>query len=330
METFKGLLAKADMDATLIEDVAVGNVRNPGAAYAVRASALAAGLPESAPTLIVNRFCSSGLMAIRSIANQIQAGEIDCGLAMGIESMTTVDPAPTGFSAEVEGARQAAADCKMPMGWTSENVAGDFNISRERMDAFSARSHQRAAAAQKSGRFDDEIFPITVPVKLPDGSKTYDTVAADDGIRANTTAEALAKIKPAFPQWAPSQTTGGNASQLTDGAAGVILMRRSLAKQLGKRILAKYVATAVSGLAPRIMGIGPTYAIPRLLEKTGISLNEVDVVEINEAFASMAVYCEEKLNLDPSKYNVNGGAIALGHPLGAVRTPVCICEQDNN
>jgi acetyl-CoA acyltransferase 1 len=318
METLKGLLAKADIDPTLIEDIVVGNVRNPGASYAIRAAALAAGVPESSPSLVVNRFCSSGLMAIRSVANQIQAGEIDCGLAMGVESMTTVDPAPTGFSPEVEGARQAAQDCKMPMGWTSENVAADFNISREAMDSLAARSHARAAAAQSSGKFDAEIFPITVPVKLPDGTKSYTTVSADDGIRANSTVEGLGKIKPAFPQWAPSQTTGGNASQLTDGAAGVVLMRRSLAKKLGKRILGKYVACAVSGLAPRIMGIGPAIAIPKLLDLTGLSMSDVDIIEINEAFASMAVYCEQKLNLDANKFNVNGGAIALGHPLGAV------------
>lgn len=358
MEMFKALLAKADVDPSVIEEVVVGNVRNDGAAYNVRAAALAAGIPDTAPTLIgrflpaqtsvarnasfelgrpvltatahlclfvlplffslaVNRFCSSGLMAVRSVANQIQAGEIDCGLAVGAESMTNHVAAPTSFSPEVEGASQQAADCKMPMGWTSENVAGDFNISRERMDTFAARSQQRAAAAQKSGKFDAEILPITVPV-TSGGERSYATISQDDGIRDNSTPEALGKVKPAFPQWPPAQTTGGNASQLTDGAAGVLLMRRSLARKLGKRALAKYVATAVSGLAPRVMGIGPTYAIPRLLEKTGLSLQDVDVVEINEAFASMGVYCEDKLGLNSNNFNVNGGAIALGHPLGAV------------
>ena len=235
-----------------------------------------------------------------------------------------VPAAQWGYSPEVSGANQEAADCKMPMGWTSENVAGDFNISREKMDAFAARSHQRAAAAQASGRFDAEIFPITVPVSLDGGKggeKTYATVSKDDGIRANSTPEGLAKIKPAFPQWAPAQTTGGNASQLTDGAAGILLMRRSMAQKLGKPILAKYVATAVSGLAPRIMGIGPSLAIPRVLELTGITKEQVEIFEINEAFASMAVYCEEKLEIDPEKLNVNGGACALGHPLGAVSLP---------
>lgn len=317
MECLKGLLQKASIDPSLIEEVVVGNVRNPGAPYAVRAACLAAGIAESTPSLIVNRFCSSGLMAIRSVANQIQAGEIDCGLAMGCESMTFVDAAPTGFSPEVEDAIQSAKDCKMPMGWTSENVAGEFNISREKMDSFAARSHQRAHQAQSLGKFDAEIMPITTPVKLPDGSTTYTTVSQDDGIRSTSTPEGLAKIKSAFPQWSPSQTTGGNASQITDGAAGVVLMRRSLARKLGKRILGKYVSTAVVGLPPRIMGIGPAIAIPKLLDQTGLKMEDVNLVEINEAFASMAVYCEEKLGLDPSKFNVNGGAIALGHPLGA-------------
>lgn len=253
-------------------------------------------------------------MAVRSVANQIQGGEIDCGLAVGIESMSTHAPDNPSFSAEVTGASQEAADCKMPMGWTSENVAADFNISREKMDAFAARSHQRASSAQASGRFDAEILPITVP----DGQNGYKTVSADDGIRHGSTTESLGKIKSAFPQWPPSQTTGGNASQLTDGAAGVLLMRRSMANKLGKKVIAKYVACSVSGLPPRIMGIGPSYAIPRVLELTGITPEQVDIYEINEAFASMAVYCEEKLQIDPAKLNVNGGACALGHPLGAV------------
>jgi acetyl-CoA acyltransferase 1 len=258
-------------------------------------------------------------MAIRSVANQIQVGEIDCGLAVGIESMSNHSPEKWDFSTEVKGAHQEADDCKMPMGWTSENVAGDFGISREKMDAFAARSHERAANAQSSGRFDAEILPITVPDGTSDNEqRNYKTVSADDGIRVGSTPEGLGKIKPAFPQWAPAQTTGGNASQLTDGAAGVILMRRSMANKLGKKIIAKYVATSVSGLAPRIMGIGPSLAIPRVLELTGIDQSQVELFEINEAFASMAVYCEEKLGINPEILNVNGGAIALGHPLGAV------------
>lgn len=335
LEMFKGLLAKSQVDPKIIEDVVVGNVRNDSAAYAIRAAALAAGIPHTSPTLVgeyqhldsisvvitdrgvlVNRFCSSGLMAVRSVANQIQCGEIDCGIAIGVESMSNHSADKHNFSDEVKGANQEADDCRMPMGWTSENVAGDFNISREKMDAFAARSHSRAAAARESGRFDAEIFPITVPT-IQDGQKSYKTVSADDGIRVGSTPESLSKIKSAFPQWQPANTTGGNASQLTDGGAGVLMMRRSLAHKLGKKVIAKYIATAVSGLPPRIMGIGPSLAVPKVLELTGITPEQVDLYEINEAFASMAVYCQEKLNIDSDKLNVNGGAIALGHPLGS-------------
>lgn len=214
------------------------------------------------------------------------------------------------------------------MGWTSENVAKDFNISREKMDAFAVRSHHRAAAAQKAGKFDAEIFPVNVPTKGLDGNPVKKTVSEDDGIRANTTAEGLAKIKPAFPQWEPSQTTGGNASQITDGGAAVLLMRRSKAEKLGLKPLGKYVATAVSGLTVRHMGIGPTLAIPKLLELTGVKQSEVELFEINEAFTSMAVYCEEKLNIDPEILNVNGGATALGHPLGSVSKEIRGVEND--
>ncbi|EPQ30226.1 uncharacterized protein PFL1_02342 [Pseudozyma flocculosa PF-1] len=316
-EMFKSLLAKADIDPSLIQDVVVGNVHNDENAYEIRAAALAAGIPNTTPAIVVNRFCSSGLMAIRAIANGIQAGEIECGLAVGAESMTNHPGRPCRVSDELAQASQEAKDCEMPMGWTSENVAGDFGISRQKMDEFAARSHQRAAAAQAAGKFDAEILPINVPEKAKDGSKSYKVVAADDGIRATTTAEALGKIKPAFPQWAPGNTTGGNASQITDGAAGVLLMRRSLANKLGKKVLAKYVSCAVTGLEPRIMGIGPSSAIPKVLEQTGIKQDEVDLFEINEAFASMYVYCVEKLGLSIDKVNVNGGACALGHPLGA-------------
>lgn len=317
MEFFKALVAKAEIDPALIQDVVVGNVHQPRNVYDARAAALAAGIPNTVPCMTVNRFCSSGFMAIRTIANQIQSGEIECGLAVGAESMTHGPRTGPQYSDEIKAASQEAADCELPMGWTSENVAGDFGISRQKMDEYAARSHQRAAEAQAAGKFDAEILPLHVPDISKDGTKKYKVVAADDGIRVGTTAETLGKIKPAFPQWAPAQTTGGNASQITDGAAGVILMRRSLANKLGKRILGKYVACAVAGLEPRIMGIGPSVAIPKVLELTGIKKEEVDVYEINEAFASMYVYCVEKLELDPAKVNINGGACALGHPLGA-------------
>ncbi|PWN96222.1 thiolase, partial [Tilletiopsis washingtonensis] len=316
LEMFRGLLAQSGIDPKLLDDVVVGNVANTASAYHVRAAALAAGIPAETPAITVNRWCSSGLMAIRAIANGIQAGEINCGLAVGAEAMSQHDREQLSFSPELTNASVEAGDCRMPMGWTSENVAGDFSISRQQMDEFAARSHQRAAAAQAAGVFDREIIPLTGIAKEGE-ARVHKTVSADDGIRGSSTAESLAKIKPAFPQWAPANTTGGNASQITDGAAGVILMRRSMARKLNVRILGKYVSCAVSGLAPRIMGIGPTYAIPKLLEQTGISKDQVDLFEINEAFASMGVYCEQKLEIPADKFNVNGGACALGHPLGA-------------
>lgn len=211
---------------------------------------------------------------------------------------------------------QEAQDAMQPMGWTSENVSKDFGIDRATMDKYAAESFQRAERAQKAGLFDDEIVPITTQVKDKDGQAKEVTLTRDDGIRPGTTAESLGKIRAAFPQWGPT-TTGGNASQVTDGAAAVVLMKRSSAIKLGLPIMAKYVGSTVAGLAPRIMGIGPSIAIPKLLSIYNIGLNDIDVVEVNEAFASMAVYCRDKLGLDWAKMNPKGGAIALGHPLGA-------------
>lgn len=211
---------------------------------------------------------------------------------------------------------QECQDAIKPMGWTAENVAGDFGISREQMDKWAAKSHQAAAAAHEDGTFKGEIAPVRVYQKQADGSRKLVTVSADDGIRPGTTFESLSKVRPAFPQWQPGQTTGGNASQITDGGAFVLLMTRRKAKELGLPVLAKHVSTVISGLAPRIMGIGPSLAIPKLFERTGLNKDDIDMFEINEAFASMMVYCVDKLGLEPSKVNVNGGAIALGHPFG--------------
>lgn len=267
---------------------------------------------------VVQRFCSSGLMAASVISNQIRNGEIEVGLAMGFEHMTAnPDKGTAGYSSEEMNANPLAQDCLNPMGWTSENVAGDFNISREKMDEFAAMSHQRADAAQRNGYFAKEIIPVKAFAKDAQGNnRTEITVREDDGIRKGSTSASLGKIRAAFPQWAPSQTTGGNASQITDGGAYILLMTRRKAEELGLKILAKHVATSVTGLAPRIMGIGPTYAIPKVLERTGLSISDIDLFEINEAFASMYVYSVEKLGLDVEKVNVNGGAIAFGHPLG--------------
>jgi acetyl-CoA acyltransferase 1 len=244
---------------------------------------------------------------------------------------------------------QDAADCMQPMGQTSENVGKDFNITRELQDRYAAESYQRAERAQKAGWFDDEIVPIETEIKDPKtGEVRKITLTKDEGIRYGTTFESLSKIRPAFPTFG-DKSTGGNSSQVTDGgmsqphfpplpslcsptpsssprtlttlpAAAVLLMKRSRAIELGQPILAKFVGVTVAGLAPRIMGIGPSIAIPKLLSKFNLSISDIDVIELNEAFASMAVYCKDKLALPHEKMNIRGGAIALGHPLGCTGT----------
>ncbi|KAK3986858.1 Thiolase, N-terminal domain-containing protein [Cladorrhinum sp. PSN332] len=309
---------RSKLDPALVEDFALGNVSDGKAAYKLRAAALAAGYPNTASAYSLNRFCSSGLKAVADIASSIATGSIQIGIAIGAESMSVGgDALEKPFDEDVTKNSQESLDCMQPMGWTSENVSADFNIPRQEMDKYAAESFQRAEKAQKAGLFDEEIVPITTKVKDAEGNLKQVTLTKDDGIRPGTTAEGLGKIRAAFPQWGNGATTGGNASQVTDGAAAILLMKRSTAIKLGQPIIAKYVGSTTAGLAPRIMGIGPTVAIPKLLAQHNISLSDVDVVEVNEAFASMAVYCRDKLGLDWAKMNPRGGAIALGHPLGA-------------
>jgi acetyl-CoA acetyltransferase family protein len=253
-----------------------------------RSSVLAAGFPVTTAASVANRFCSSGLLAIQQIANQIIAGSIEVGIAIGAESMSTCpdDGAPV-MSTRITG-HELASQNLQPMGQTSENVAAQFGVTREMQDRFAAGSFQKAERAQKEGWVKDEIVPILVSVKDPKTGEVKQVLAdRDDGVRYGTTVESLGKIRAAFPQWKPSATTGGNASQITDGAAAVLLMKRSKAEALGQKVLGKFCAATVVGLEPRIMGIGPSYAIPKVLGKTGLSLGDVDVFEINEAFASM-------------------------------------------
>ncbi|KAH7324903.1 acetyl-CoA acetyltransferase [Stachybotrys elegans] len=313
----KEVRERSNLDPALVEDICLGNVSDAKAAYKLRAAALAAGFPNTAGASSVNRFCSSGLKAIADIAHAISNGSIAVGVACGAENMTIGgDALDKPFDEAVVSQSQEAADCMQPMGWTSENVSRDFNLTREELDKYATESFRRAEEAQKAGWFDDEIVPIKTKVKGPDGELKEVTLTRDEGIRPGTTAEGLSKIRAAFPQWGPT-TTGGNASQVTDGAAAVVLMKRSLAIKLGQPIMAKYVGSTIAGLAPRIMGIGPSIAIPKLLSLYNVTLADMDVVEINEAFASMAVYCRDKLGLEWEKMNPRGGAIALGHPLGA-------------
>ncbi|TVY90495.1 3-ketoacyl-CoA thiolase, peroxisomal [Lachnellula willkommii] len=311
------VVRKSKLDPQLVEDICCGNVSEGKASYIVRAALLAAGFPNTTASSTVNRFCSSGLKATQDIANQIASGNIDIGVAIGAESMTVGgDRLDRPFHSEILK-NQEAADCMQPMGQTSETVGKEFNISREQQDRYAAESYNRAEIAQKAGWFDDEIVPITTEVKDPKtGEVKKITVTKDEGPRYGTTFESLNKIRPAFPDYG-DKSTGGNSSQVTDGAAAVLLMKRSRAIELGQPILAKYVGATVAGLAPRIMGIGPSIAIPKLLTKYNLTIDDIDVIEINEAFASMAVYCKDVLKLPYEKMNPRGGAIALGHPLGA-------------
>ncbi|EER27927.1 hypothetical protein D8B26_005955 [Coccidioides posadasii str. Silveira] len=312
----KEVLARSKIDPSLIEDVCLGNALNGKASYLTRTAALAAGIPHTAGAAAVSRFCSSGLKAIQDVAYQISQGSIDVGIALGGESMSlSPDRGFQPVDNEVMKC-QEAQDCTQPMGQTSENVGDDFNITREMQDRYSVESFRRAEVAQKSGWFDDEIVPITTTVKDPKtGEVKQIVVSRDEGPRYGTTYEGLSKIRPAFPQFG-NKTTGGNASQISDGVAAVLLMKRSKAIELGQPILAKFVGATVAGVPPRIMGIGPTAAIPKLLSKFNLRKDDVDIFEINEAFASMAVYCVDTLGLDHAKVNPRGGAIALGHPLG--------------
>ncbi|KAJ4249148.1 hypothetical protein NW762_012483 [Fusarium torreyae] len=305
------------IDPKPVEEVIVGNVLHKDATYVTRASTIAAGYPATTAISTVSRWCSSGLLAVEAVAQKIAMGSIDIGIAVGAESMSNnAESGAPEFSTEFMQ-NQTIRDLTELMPWTAENVARDFGISRERQDEYAAASFQKAEASQKAGWAADEITPIKTSWKDPKTGEVRQIVAdRDDGVRTGTTKESLAKIRPAFPQWPPSTATGGNASQITDGAAAVVLMRRGIATKLGARVLGRFVLSTVVGLEPRIMGIGPTLAIPKLLAKAGVSADQVDIFEINEAFASMLVYCIEHLSLDRTRVNPRGGAIAFGHPLG--------------
>lgn len=308
MQVLEHLRVKSSIDPALVEDIVCGNVNEKAGAYKLRAASLAAGFPNVSAACTVNRFCSSGLLAIQTVANQIATGSIDIGVAMGCEQMSISRDGAGPKLSDAILANQEAQDCLQPMGQTSENVAKDFGVTREKQDRYAAESYNRAERAQKAGWFNEEIVPIKTAIKDPKTDETREiTVDADDGIRYGTTFESLSKIRAAFPQWG-GITTGGNASQVTDGAAAMLLMKRSTAEKLGQPILAKFCGATVVGLAPRIMGIGPSLAIPKLLNKFGLQKEDIDIYEINEAFASMAVYCVEKLGLDHAKVNPRGGA----------------------
>ncbi len=270
-----------------------------------RVVGLRAGLPEQSSAQTINRFCSSGLQAISTVAERIMVGAIDCGVAGGLESMSMV---PMGGNKAVLNPTvvREAPELYISMGLTAENVAKRFEVSREDQDAFSLRSHQRAVAAIEGGKFADEIVPVT--------TVTGEAFSVDEGPRADTNPEALAKLRPVFHQ--KGSVTAGDSSQMSDGAAMAVVMSAAKAKALDLTPIARYVGFAVAGVAPDIMGIGPIEAIPKVLSRTGLSLSDMDVIELNEAFASQSLAVIRRLGLDEDRVNINGGAIALGHPLG--------------
>ncbi|KAJ7103493.1 3-ketoacyl-CoA thiolase [Mycena belliarum] len=303
---FKATLEKTRLDPSKIDDICVGTCHPPSPLYVSRSAALAAGIPNKVPISTVNRLCSSGLMAIRTIAHAIQAGETSIGVAVGVDSMSK-HPRPTPEICEEVDKNADAHDCIQSMGWTSEMVAENYKISRETQDKYALISHTRANEAVAKGIFAEEIIPVELKGTV---------VSIDDTIRSGSTVESLAALKPVFPNWGPAATTAGNASGVGDGAGICIMTTRERAEQDGMEILGKWVASSVVGVEPRYMGIAPIYAIPKVLEQVGLKKEDIDVYEINEAFASQFAYCVEELGIPIEKINPNGGAIALSHPLG--------------
>jgi acetyl-CoA acyltransferase len=278
---------------------------------------LRAGLPHIVPGMTINRFCSSGLQSIALAAQQIRAGWGNAIIAGGVESMSMVPM--TGFHlAPNPFLAQEYPGVYLGMGVTAENVAREYKVTREDQDKFSLRSHQRAVAAQDKGKFKDEIVPLDVTiVEKTDGSVqtqkyVFDT---DEGPRRDTSLEALAALRPAFQQ--DGTVTPGNSSQTSDGAGAVVVMERKRAEKMGLKPLVRMVAFAVAGVRPEVMGIGPIAAIPKALKMARLTLDDIGVIELNEAFAAQAVAVVRELKLDEDRVNVNGGAVALGHPLGA-------------
>ncbi|MBI4916239.1 MAG: thiolase family protein [Acidobacteria bacterium] len=303
------------LEPAMVEDLMFGCAMPEGeqGMNIARIIGLLADFPVEVPATTINRFCSSGSQSIAWAADIIKAGSADIIIAGGVESMSLVAMGGNKLIAD-PAMMEAMPNAYAGMGTTAEVVARQFNITREDQDAFAVQSHQRAAAAVAAGKFKDEIVPLKVRT-LDDGAWKEFTFDTDEGPRADTTVEALAKLKPVFD---PRGTvTAGNASQINDGFGAVVVMSGDKAKAMGLEPQAYVRAWAVAGVPPDIMGIGPAKAVPKLLAKTGLKLDDIDVIEINEAFASQSIYCCRELGLDPAKTNVNGGAIATGHPLGA-------------
>ncbi|MFI5214000.1 MAG: thiolase family protein [Gemmatimonadales bacterium] len=323
----KALLERTAMDSSLIDDVILGCANGAGEdnRNVARMALLLAGLPVEVPGQTVNRLCGSGLQAVVSAAHAIRSAEGDCFIAGGVESMTRAPYVQLKSGEPWNRATPAVADttvgwrftnAAMPKDWTislgetAEKVAERYKVSREDQDRFAAESQRRAAGAQRDGAFDDELVPVILGT-----GKLLAMVAKDEHPRPDVTVASLAKLKPAFKQG--GTVTAGSASGINDGAAALLVMDRALAESRGYRPLARVVASAVAGVAPDVMGIGPVPAVRKALARAGLKVKDIGLVELNEAFAAQAVACIRELGLDESRVNVYGGAIALGHPLGA-------------
>ncbi|MEE4271389.1 MAG: thiolase family protein [Thermoanaerobaculales bacterium] len=315
-EMIKELVVRTPgLEPAMVDDIILGCAMPEGeqGMNVARLIAFAAGFPVEVPAMTVNRFCCSGSQTIALAADSIRAGNADIVIAGGVESMSMVAMGgnkPIAYPGLMEMMPNAYA----AMGTTAEVVARRYGITREMQDEFAYNSHRKAIAAIEAGKFVDEIVPLDIRVRS-NGAWQHTTFSVDEGPRADTTVEGLAKLRPVFD---PKGTvTAGNASQINDGAAAVVVMGADKAAELGLEPIAFVRQWAVAGVEPDVMGIGPVAAVPKLLAKSGVALDDIDVVEINEAFASQSVYCTNELGLDPEKTNVNGGAIATGHPLGA-------------
>lgn len=314
-----GLMASVpELESKLIDDVIVGNAvpeAEQGLQFGRIIAARAVGIDTAGIT--INRYCASGLESIAMATAKIRSGMADCIIAGGTESMSLV-PTAGWKTVPAYSIASEEPDYYLNMGLTAEAVAKEFNVSREEQDAFSYQSHVKAANAIKEGYFKSGILPIRIDETFLDEKgkkqKRQFIVDTDDGVRTDTNIESLSKLKPAFA--ASGSVTAGNSSQTSDGAAFVIVMSESLMKQLGLKPIGRLVSAAVAGVHPRIMGIGPVAAIPKALQQANLTLSDIDLIELNEAFASQSIAVINELNLDVSKININGGAIALGHPLG--------------
>ncbi|MDC0151373.1 acetyl-CoA C-acyltransferase [Paracoccaceae bacterium] len=324
----KEAISRANINANEVEDVHVGAALQQGSTGGniARQSAIRAGLPTSVPGMSIDRQCSSGLMTIASIAGRIKNGEIDIGVAGGVESVSLVQNEKMNtFRAKDPWNVSNRPDLYMSMLETAEVVADRYGVTREDQDKYAAESHRRTANAQSEGRLKAELAPLKTVKKVQDRetkevTDVEVTLENDEGLRANTTVESLATLQPVF---ANGQTvekgnyiTAGNASQLSDGAAALVLMSEKMATSKGLEPLGIYRGISVSGCDPDEMGIGPVFAVPELLRKYSLSIEDIDMWELNEAFASQCLYCRDRLGIDPEKFNINGGAIAVGHPYG--------------